>query len=268
MALELATGARETSTVSGNDFTLTGATSGAITFNAAITKTALTVDGSTVYCYAFENDDPSTYEVMEMTYTVSSNKLTRVNTEHGSNGASAVTFTTDASGVTIFRVLTEADLLPQGVKIYQKGVDEITTGLVSAASSTTTTPDNSIAAACNTYSITPKSNSATLKIKWSAYCLAERDGTSGTTAVGTVQPRYVNGASSKVLVANSKNVGFRNMTATTTGGAFNVASGYFELTQSNLNASGNWEFDLSYYVNNAAVDFTLSNFEFEYEEYV
>jgi len=109
MALELASGARETCTVSGNDFTLTGATSGAISFLTAITKTALTVDGSTVYCYAFESADPSTYEVMEMTYNSASNKLVRVDTEHGSNGTSAVTFDTTAGAVVIYRAFSEQE---------------------------------------------------------------------------------------------------------------------------------------------------------------
>jgi len=110
MAIELASGARETCTVSGNDFSLTGATSGAIDFLAAITKTATVVDGSTVYAYAFESADPSTYEVMEMTYTSASNKLVRVSTSHGSNGASAVTFDTATSAVVIYRALGQYDL--------------------------------------------------------------------------------------------------------------------------------------------------------------
>jgi len=111
MALELASGARETCTVSGNDFTLTGATTGAISFLTGITKTALTVDGSTVYAYAFESADPSTYEVMEMTYNSASNKLVRVDTVHGSNGTSAVTFDTATGAVVIYRTLTEQEFL-------------------------------------------------------------------------------------------------------------------------------------------------------------
>lgn len=109
MALELAPGARESCTVSGNTFSLSGAQDGAITFEDAITKTAGTVSGSTVYAYCFENANPSTYEVMEMTFTPGTpDTLTRVSTQHGSNGASAVTF--GAGAHTIYRALTEHDM--------------------------------------------------------------------------------------------------------------------------------------------------------------
>jgi len=269
MAIELASGARETCTVSGNDFTLTGPTSGSIDFLAAITKTATVVDGSTVYAYAFESADPSVYEVMEMTYNSASNKLVRVGTEHGSNGASPVTFDTTAGAVVIYRVLTEFDLTPRSYSILNKGRDLMavatltaSAGLVVAGSAT------SYAQASGSKTITPTRSDSSLMVRWSASGMVARDGTSGAFAQARVSGAYINSGSSRAQIGAEKRAGLFNFAADTNLTAEFTVSGVYVLNNTNYNASNNWQFGINYFVSGAVMDLTITSFEFDYEEYI
>ena len=99
---ELASGAKEGATVAGNVFTLTGALDGGITFNNAATDAAL------LSVYAFQDSDPTIFEVMAVTLEHATPKLTRTATIQSSTG-SAITF---VGTVTVYRALTDADLDP------------------------------------------------------------------------------------------------------------------------------------------------------------
>ena len=230
MAIELASGARESASVAGNVFTLLGEDTTSISF----------------------------LEAMAMTYATSGDTLTRVSTLHGSNSASAVTFSGD---VTIYRTITEFDVTPKALTLLQRGEVDLS-GLVSTGSAT------SLDDACTSETITPLSTTSTLWVRWYANGLTVRDGTSGTTAVTTISAAYVSSAPATVTVGGAYNCGIVNLPADVDQGSRFVSNAEFSLASNQQNATGDWEIKLRYLVNNSATDFTLQNAKFVYEECV
>lgn len=232
------------------------ATSGAISFLTAITKTAGTVNGSTVYAYAFESADPSTYEVMEMTYNSASNKLVRVDTEHGSNGTSAVTFDTTAGAVVIYRVLTEVDLNPQNLATYKR---------VSASdtSSYSTTGETRVALS-DDFSVTPANDSSKLNIRITADIEIERTSSRNDTRI-TISLQYRNASSVWTDIGIAPRIGYVNQ-FNGTGIIYASPTLSAGLSAAQVNGSGNWEFRLTGESDYADQTMTCSGVAYEYIE--
>lgn len=266
MALELASGARETCTASGNDFTLTGATSGAIDWLAAITKTALTVDGSTVYAYAFESADPSTYEVMEMTYNSASNKLVRVSTNHGSNGASAVTFDTNTSAVIIYRVLTEFDITPRDIRRLQK-VRKTTSDLGTLTTDHATT--TYVAGHTTSVTVIPSESGSVLDVDFFGRYRTEANASSSSSR-SNLRLYYKNSAGTWTGFGDAMLVGeFSDAASDANAGFDGVFYHSVELDDTQQNASGNWEVKIYVAIQDADTNVTLvsGNFKCVEEKY-
>lgn len=260
MALELASGARETCTVSGNDFTLTGATTGAISFLAGITKTALTVDGSTVYAYAFESANPDTYEVMEMTYNSASNKLVRVDTVHGSNGTSAETFDTATDAVVIYRALTEFDITPRDIRRLQK-VRKTTSDLGTLTTDHATT--TYVAGHTTSVTVTPKEASSTLEVEFFGKYRTEANAPSSSSR-GNLRLYYKNSSGTWTAIGDALLIGEFSDAASDENSGLDGSFYYsVELDDTQQNASGNWEFKIYLARQDSDTNITLSSGNFK-----
>ena len=260
MALELASGARETCTVSGNDFTLTGATSGAISFLTAITKTAGTVDGSTVYAYAFESADPSTYEVMEMTYNSASDKLVRVDTVHGSNGASAVTFDTATGAAVIYRTLTDADV---SSKAYS---NRLSIGLGNVTSNGSNATGAFVRGSSDNVTVTPYSSTTKLLVTISGDLRVDRTSGSAGLVASEARGGYVNSSSVDTAFGQVATVLMNAQYAASNVFIESPFTSTFLLDNTHYNASGDWQVFPHHRGTNGNFTSNLSNLWIRYQE--